>query len=74
MERNIFFLSLSSAGSEYPRYNNVEFIRRARRTETGYIRKVKTAGKIMQLRSPGKVKQVMSAAKIQKVMSAGQFK
>ena len=35
-----FLLTTDLAGSEYPRYNNIEFIRRARQTQTGYIRSV----------------------------------
>ena len=35
----VFFWSQILAGSEYPRYRNIEFIRRARQTQTGYVRK-----------------------------------
>ena len=35
-----FLLTTDLAGSEYPRYNNIEFIRRARQTQTCYIKSI----------------------------------
>ena len=39
-ENKVSFWDLILAGSEYPRYRNIEFIRRAQLTGTGYIRSV----------------------------------